>query len=478
MDTKDFDGDVYSMFLGTFTNHLHDGGGEVGGSGLVVTEQESPEEVFVEDGHGHEDEDEVMSAESPAVKKSPKPRSNAASESLRDSSLADQLNAPALSLHSSLGTQFKQSSAPSTWLSTMSLGQVEKTSAATSMSEVHQPSSSSRDVSDDIESIASIPDSIGSIASTSHSLGQAAVNLIVAKFTQCDPELNKLYTEASQQLTQARFVDNNRRLLKLFHLDIAQEAKTAPQVEAASFFKSRRSRSDISECIFQRMIPDEQPPVSFKQREKGILELGRYINALEPKCNSSDVDSEIGSDHHEESPSAESLKATVDFLVTSQAFTSYRQRLHKFIWPSHKEEHGNAGLPPRGATMSDSQSPIHHEKRHKGEDPKIALAGDEVSRDEALEKDRIESQNKVVFVETPAIAEPSDLHTNLTSESFDEDFQPSSQDTGLELPRATNSLSTRVRKWVIDRLWPPQNGSKRIWYLCVSIHFSSNSSNV
>lgn len=192
---------------------------------------------------------------------------------------------------------------------------------------------------------------------------------------------------------------------------------------------------------------------------------------------SSDVDSEIGSDHHEESPSAESLKATVNFLVTSQAFTSYRQRLHKFIWPSHEKDHGNAGLPSPGVTMSNSQTPFHHEKRHKGEDPKMDLSGDEVSKDESLEKDRIESQNKVVSVETPAIAEPSDLHTNLTSESFDQDFPPSSQDIGPELPRATNSLSTRVRKWVIDRLWPPQNGSNRIWYLCVSNHFSSNSSN-
>lgn len=288
MDTEDFNGDVYSMLLGTLTSRLHDGSGEVEGPGLVVTEEESPDEVFVEDSHGHKDENEAVSAELPAVTKRPNQWSDAASESLRASSLSDQLNVPALSLHSSLGTQFKQSSAPSTWLSTLSLGQVEKTSAATSMSEVHQPSPSSRDVSDDIESIASVPDSIGSTASTSHSLGQAAVNLIVAKFTQCDPELNKLYTEASQHLTQARFVDNNRRLLKLFHLDITQEAKTAAQVEAASFFKSRRSRSDISECIFQRMIPDEQPPVSLKQREKGILELGRYLNDLEPKCNSID----------------------------------------------------------------------------------------------------------------------------------------------------------------------------------------------
>lgn len=442
----------------------------------------------------------MIFAEASAVGERANPRSIASLSSFRDSSPSgNQLDNPHSSLQSSLGMRSKESTAPSTWFSDSLLDQVEKSSAATSLNEVHQTGSSSRNVSDDLESIASIPDSIDSTASTSHSLGQVGVNYIVAKFTQCDPELNKLYTEASQKLTRARFVDNNRRLLKLFYLDIAREVQTSPQAEAAAFLKSRKRRNAISSDIFQTMIPDYRLCLPLMQREGEFSELDRYLNTLEPigdlvdrdpsrevhyhatdqdtdneREGSSDEDSEIGSDNHEAPPSASSLQATGNFLVTSHAFASYKQRLHDFLCPSHDKKLETARPPTTMVTTSDSQLALHHEKGHENEDSKSALSEDKVSKHEDLENDRLESQNRAVSIEAPAVARGPEPNTNLTPESFDESFPYTPQDIGIASPIATIPLSTRVRTWITDRLWPPQTGSQRIWYLCVSIHFSTS----
>lgn len=425
----------------------------------------------------------------------PNPRSNANPESFEDlSALANQLIHPALSTHDSLEIGSKRSTAPSTWLSGSLLDQVEKSSAATSLNEVHQPSSLLRDVRDDIESIASIPDSIDSTASTTHPLGQVGVNYIVSKFTQCDPELNKIYTEASQKLTRARFVDNNRRLLKLFYLDVRREAHTAPQSEAALFFKSRSRRNAISLDIFQTMIPDDRSLIC---REEEFSELDRYFSNLEPADDpadpestsgidhhgkhrhtdnetddSSDEDSENGSDGHGASQSASSLQETGNFLVTSKAFLSYKQRLHKFILPTHENKNETAAHLAHIVLKHDSQLAPHHGKGQVNEESKLELPEHEVWKDESPDPDGFGSQRKAVSVESSPVARGSGLDTNPASESFDEGLSGTTQDPRFDLSVVTLLLSTRVNKWITDRLWPPRKGSQRIWYLCVSIHFS------
>lgn len=519
VDTRDIDGDVYQMFLANLINgedrllnerdrFFHERSGEAGESRLAVPEDgSSKEEALLKGSQTHEADNKLVSAEAPEAEHMPNSRSNATSESFRDSSPSThQLNNPASLLQSSLETHSRRSTAPSTRVSGYLLDQVEKSSAATSLNELHQPGLFNKEIRDDIESIASIPDSIDSTASASHPLGQIGVNYIVAKFTQYDSELNKIYTEASQKLTQARFVDNNRRLLKLFYLDISREAHTAPQVEAASFLKSRSRRHAISLDIFQTMIPDDRPPLPLMYREKEFLELDRYFNTLETvdgpvdrektretdhhathrhtdneTDDSSDEDSENSSNRHGASQSASSLQATGNFLVKSQAFLSYKQRLHEFISPNHENKDENAGLPVHFDPKHESKLAPHHEKGHGDGEFKLELSENEVSKDDSLGKDGFESQKKAVSVESPSVAgRQSDPDINPTSESIDEVFSPTTQDLGLDLSVVAIPLSTRVTKWITDRLWPPRKGSQRIWYLCVSIHFSlfSNSSDV
>lgn len=140
------------------------------------------------------------------------------------------------------------------------------------------------DVEQEIEgcgrSIPSVADSIGSAVSAGGSLGQAGVNYVVAKFTQSDPELLELYTEASQTLTKDRFVDNNRRLLKMFYLDFTREKQTSSQREAVAFFRSRRRRAEISLDIFKTVTSDHDAIYSVEEQKKDLSMLNAYFQTL------------------------------------------------------------------------------------------------------------------------------------------------------------------------------------------------------
>lgn len=130
-------------------------------------------------------------------------------------------------------------------------------------------------------SISSVADSIGSAVSDGGSLGQAGVNYVVAKFTQSDPELLALYTEASQRLTKDRFVDNNRRLLKMFYLDFTREKQTSSQREAVAFFRSRRRRAEISLDILKTVTPDHDASYSVEGQKKDLSMLNAYFETLD-----------------------------------------------------------------------------------------------------------------------------------------------------------------------------------------------------
>lgn len=134
------------------------------------------------------------------------------------------------------------------------------------------------------QSISSVADSIGSAISDGGSLGQAGVNYVVAKFTQSDPELLALYTEASQRLTKDRFIDNNRRLLKMFYLDFVRQEQTPSQREAVAFFRSRRRRAEISLDIFRTVTPDYDANLSAEEHRKKFSMLNAYFETLDTAC--------------------------------------------------------------------------------------------------------------------------------------------------------------------------------------------------
>lgn len=177
----------------------------------------------------------------------------------------------------------EQPTDPTSWLDSLSEDQtgMRVHPVNTTFSGTNEKLEVDREVEECSRSISSVADSIGSAVSDGGSLGQAGVNYVVAKFTQSDPELLALYTEASQRLTKDRFVHNNRRLLKIFYLDFARETQTSSQREAVAFFRSRRRRAEISLDIFKTVTPDQDANYSVEGQKKDLSMLNAYFETLD-----------------------------------------------------------------------------------------------------------------------------------------------------------------------------------------------------
>lgn len=183
---------------------------------------------------------------------------------------------------------WEQQTDPSSWLDSSSAGRAGMRSQSDDImsSGSKEEFDMDREVEECSRSICSVAESIGSAVSYEGSLGQAGVNYVVAKFTQSDPELLALYTEASQRLKKDRFVANNLRLLKMFYLDIIREEQTSSQREAVAFFRSRRIRAEISLDIFKTVIPDYGANYAVDRKEFSML--NAYFETLDAAGQTTD----------------------------------------------------------------------------------------------------------------------------------------------------------------------------------------------
>lgn len=159
----------------------------------------------------------------------------------------------------------------------------------------------------------------------------------------------------------------------------------------------------------------------------------------------------------EEQPSLDmtSLQAIGEYFVTSRAFAQYKQRLHQFLHPVHEKEHHPPKL--RGAQCDQEPHRMDVSREFEPQDNSSVETGKEHSLSEQKEDRRDQrpekTRNSSIFV---------DSSRQLASLSHIE---------GRRMPWERDSFATWVTKWATDTLWPPSNGSKRMWYFCVSSSF-------
>lgn len=178
-------------------------------------------------------------------------------------------------------TSRQQPTDPSSWFDSLSVGRDDLRSHPADVSLTKDRLDTNRELEDGIRSIPSVADSIDSAGSTGGSLGQAGVNYVVAKFTQSDPELLALYTEASQRLKAKGFIDNNRRLLKMLYMDFANEELTSSEKEAVAFLRSRKRREEISRGILMTVTPDNEESYPTERERQELDRLNAYFETLD-----------------------------------------------------------------------------------------------------------------------------------------------------------------------------------------------------
>lgn len=188
-------------------------------------------------------------------------------------------NAPYSAMFSEESRQ--QPTDPSSWRKSSSAAAMRGDPVDATFSGTKEGFGVDREAEECSRSISSLEDSIGSAIPGGGALAQAGVNYAVEKFTQSDPELLALYTEASQKLTKDRFIDNIRRLLKIFYLEFAREEQVPSQREAVTFFRSRRRRAEISLGIFRTVIPDYDANASVEGHRKEFSVLNSYCKTID-----------------------------------------------------------------------------------------------------------------------------------------------------------------------------------------------------
>jgi hypothetical protein len=115
-------------------------------------------------------------------------------------------------------------------------------------------------IPEDISSVASVEDDIFSTAgststnSTVSSVRFTVIELIISKFVE-DSELSYLYEEAVKRMGNARFVRNQRRLLKKFFLDLRAQTQNHLHEEAIRILRGRAERTSMAEQVWRFMNP-------------------------------------------------------------------------------------------------------------------------------------------------------------------------------------------------------------------------------
>lgn len=159
----------------------------------------------------------------------------------------------------------------------------------------------------------------------------------------------------------------------------------------------------------------------------------------------------------EEQPSLDmtSLQAIGEYFVTSRAFSQYKQRLHQFLHPVHEKEHHLPKL--RGAQCDQEPHNMDIPREFEPEANSFVETGKEHSLGDQEEDRRAQR--------------PGNTRNNANVVDSGQPLASLPHIESRRMPWERDSFATWVAKWATDTLWPPSNGSKRIWYFCVSSSF-------
>ncbi|KAI9695002.1 MAG: hypothetical protein M1822_000619 [Bathelium mastoideum] len=222
----------------------------------------------------------------------------------------------------------------------------------------------------DTWSVDSIPDDIDSLAESTSGTGyrQAAITYI-GKILTDDTELLALYQEAVHYVDEAKFLENNQRLLKGFFMDLCDENYTPSQKLVIEFFRSRSRRIDISSeirrLLHSRIGTRGQISLVLKKEQGKFSLLDRYLTDHDPAAepalmdtvsgtsdqkptkkhqvkDSEDTDDEEGMSSDESESMMEDndtlpkLTAAAKFLTSGPPFSRYKENLRTSLLPKHR----------------------------------------------------------------------------------------------------------------------------------------------
>jgi ankyrin repeat protein len=219
---------------------------------------------------------------------------------------------------------------------------------------------------DDIESVGTVETDIQSSTESLalSNVREAAAREIAKAFNE-DDEISKLYDEGLRRMDDSRFIENHRRLLKLFYLEAAKDAEVASDHVVLRFLRSRVARIRVSARIIKAKDPlDDDSELdaprgqllrlihgSLSQADK-LRDISRWTqeqqsdpnkqpgiaHVLPPDLPANDMDDDDDFDANNEEEAGlrmDDLPALVNmtaFLMDGRAFRIYRNNLQRLAY--------------------------------------------------------------------------------------------------------------------------------------------------
>lgn len=131
----------------------------------------------------------------------------------------------------------------------------------------------------DIRSVVSDAEDINSVCSTRRTFPERIAEEHLGVLLAQKQELKPQYEEAFNKMGKPRFIENFRRLLKRYYLDLSRQAETNLQRATTQLLRSRWARIRIAKQVAEIVRPDNKEAIS--QMERRILETERRVLDLE-----------------------------------------------------------------------------------------------------------------------------------------------------------------------------------------------------
>ncbi|CAD0093851.1 unnamed protein product, partial [Aureobasidium mustum] len=156
-------------------------------------------------------------------------------------------------------------------------------------------------IDDDLESIATVETDIqSSTESIALSNVREAAAREVARAFIGDDEISKLYDEGIKRMQGARFIENHRRLLKLFYLEATKDAEVASHHVVLRFLRSRIARIRVSARIIQAKDPLNDELELAEDRDRSLQFIEDHLTQADKERNTSHWTEAQQSDFHDQ----------------------------------------------------------------------------------------------------------------------------------------------------------------------------------
>jgi hypothetical protein len=215
-----------------------------------------------------------------------------------------------------------------------------------------------RDNSDDNSSIASIESlfshdsSISSVSSAIFEVESVAFDSAIDLFVSTalkDQDLRAALSHATSRIPRKRFLNNNRRLLKRFYLDLAARAQSEPEKRAALILQSRRRREVISSRMYGSLTTTDdlsqlQARVTNEDNAAMIVDMLHTTSSVELTDGRAQDDVASGSELSDdgfvdtgmEEPDKDqkiTLEMIKKFIFSTEPFEAYKATVRGFVHP-------------------------------------------------------------------------------------------------------------------------------------------------